>query len=101
MPGGRAPDVYVKALQAAVTDATNDFTPDLVMISAGFDCLAGDPLGEFTLEIEHITQLTQWLVVMANRWCNGRVIAALEGGYVPERVGAASIATMRALLPQD
>lgn len=101
MPGSLAPDVYVNALQAAVTDATRDFTPDLVMISAGFDCLAGDPLGEFTLEIEHITQLTQWLVAMANRWCNGRIVAALEGGYVPERVGAASIATMRAMLPSD
>ena len=54
-----------------------------------------------TLEVEHIVQLTQWLVAMANRWCEGRVVAALEGGYVPERVGAASVATMRAMLPRD
>jgi len=30
-------------------------------------------------------------------WCDGRLIAALEGGYIPERVGAASVAVMRAL----
>jgi acetoin utilization deacetylase AcuC-like enzyme len=101
MPGNLAPDVYVKALQAAVTDATRDFTPDLVMISAGFDCLAGDPLGEFTLEIEHITELTEWLLAHAMRWCGGRMLAALEGGYVPARVGAASVAVMRAMLPRD
>jgi acetoin utilization deacetylase AcuC-like enzyme len=101
MPGNLAPEVYVQALQAAITDATRDFTPGLVMISAGFDCLAGDPLGEFTLEIEHITQLTQWLLARANAWCGGRMIAALEGGYAPERVGAASVAVMRAMLPQD
>jgi acetoin utilization deacetylase AcuC-like enzyme len=99
MPGGLAPERYVSALQEAVIDATRDFTPGLVIISAGFDCLAGDPLGEFTLEIEHIAQLTTWLVDRANAWCEGRVIASLEGGYAPDRVGAASVALLAALLP--
>ena len=97
MPGHLAPDVYVAALQSAVTDATHDFTPGLVMISAGFDCLAGDPLGEFTLEIEHITQLTRWLLSHAMNWCDGRMLAALEGGYDPDRVGTASVAMMAAM----
>ena len=98
MPGGLAPDVYVAALRSAVDEATHDFVPGLVIISAGFDCLAGDPLGEFTLEIEHITQLTTWLLDRAGDWCEGRLIAALEGGYVPERVGAASVAVMSAMV---
>ena len=97
LPGSLAPQVYVTALQSAVDEATRNFTPGLVIISAGFDCLAGDPLGEFTLEIEHITQLTRWLLERAGTWCDGRLIAALEGGYIPERVGAASVAVMRAL----
>jgi acetoin utilization deacetylase AcuC-like enzyme len=100
MPGGLPPEAYVNALCAAVDDATRDFVPGLVMISAGFDCLAGDPLGEFTLEIEHIAQLTAWLLSRADEWCGGRMLAALEGGYVPERVGAASVAMMRAMGPQ-
>jgi acetoin utilization deacetylase AcuC-like enzyme len=97
LPGHLAPERYVSALQSAVEDATRDFTPDLVMISAGFDSLAGDPLGEFTLEIEHIAQLTAWLLERAKDWCDGRLIASLEGGYVPERVGAASVAMMSAM----
>lgn len=97
LPGNLAPEAYVNALQAAVEDATRDFTPSLVMVSAGFDCLAGDPLGQFTLEIEHISQLTTWLVDRAKEWCEGRMLAALEGGYVPERIGAASVAVMRAM----
>ena len=97
LPGGLAPGTYVKALQSAVIEATQDFTPALVMISAGFDCLAGDPLGDFTLEIEHIAILTTWLFERAQEWCEGRMLAALEGGYVPERVGAASVAVMRAM----
>ena len=98
MPPGLAPDVYVRALQGAVLEATAGFTPDLVMISAGFDSLAGDPLGGFTLEIEHIAQLTAWLRDRAESWCDGRILATLEGGYNPDRVGAASVALMRALL---
>lgn len=101
MPGGLPPDRYVAALQFAITEATRDFTPGLVMISAGFDCLAGDPLGEFTLEVEHISHMTSWLLARANAWCDGRMVAALEGGYVPDRVGAASVAMMRSLLQQD
>jgi acetoin utilization deacetylase AcuC-like enzyme len=97
MPGHLAPERYVAALQSAVDEATRDFIPGLVMISAGFDCLAGDPLGEFTLEIEHIAQLTTWLGDRSSKWCEGRLMASLEGGYVPDRVGAASVAMMSAM----
>ncbi|HEX6942770.1 MAG TPA: histone deacetylase [Gemmatimonadaceae bacterium] len=97
LPGNLAPEVYVTALQSAVNDATNGFTPGLVLISAGFDSLHGDPLGEFTLEIKHVTELTTWLLSRAEAWCGGRMMAALEGGYDPERVGAGAVAMMRAM----
>ncbi len=98
MPGGLPATRYVEALQGAVEDATRGFTPGLVMVSAGFDCLAGDPLGEFTLEVEHIAALATWLLDKAEGWCGGRMLASLEGGYAPDRVGAASVAVMRAML---
>jgi acetoin utilization deacetylase AcuC-like enzyme len=89
MPAGLAPEVYVSALLSGVDAATDGFTPDLVLISAGFDSLAGDPLGGFTLEMEHVAELTRALVQRADRWCGGRVVSALEGGYAPERLGEA------------
>ncbi len=97
MPPGLAPGVYVDALLAAVDAATAGFSPDLVLISAGFDSLAGDPLGGFTLEVSDMVQLTRELVGRAEGWCQGRIVSALEGGYVPERVGAACVAHLRAL----
>jgi acetoin utilization deacetylase AcuC-like enzyme len=90
-------ETYVDTLLRAVDDATRGFTPDLVLISAGFDSLKGDPLGGFTLEPEHIVRLTRELVDRANRWCGGRVVSALEGGYAPERLAQACVAHMRAL----
>jgi acetoin utilization deacetylase AcuC-like enzyme len=88
---------YVDALLRAIDAATKGWTPDLVMISAGFDSLKGDPLGGFTMEIGDIVRLTDELVSRAKQWCGGRVVSALEGGYDPARVGAASVAHMRAL----
>jgi acetoin utilization deacetylase AcuC-like enzyme len=89
---------YVDALRRAVDSATTGFTPDLLLISAGFDSLKGDPLGGFTLELDHITELTRWLVGAAESWCGGRVVSALEGGYNVEKLGEACVAHLRALL---
>jgi acetoin utilization deacetylase AcuC-like enzyme len=73
------------------------FVPDLVLISAGFDSLKGDPLGGFTLEMEHVSQLTREMVQRAESWCAGRIVSALEGGYVPERLGEACMVHMEQL----
>jgi acetoin utilization deacetylase AcuC-like enzyme len=97
MPPGLAPQVYVDAFQGAIDEATADFIPDVVFISAGFDSLAGDPLGGFTLELEHVQELTRFVVERAEGWCAGRVVSALEGGYAPERLAAACVMHMRAL----
>jgi acetoin utilization deacetylase AcuC-like enzyme len=97
MPAGLAPQVYVDAFEGAIEEATADFVPDVVFISAGFDSLAGDPLGGFTLELEHVHALTRFVVERAERWCAGRVVSALEGGYAPERLAAACVMHMRAL----
>ena len=91
------PEIYVDALRKAVDAATSAFVPDLVMISAGFDSLRGDPLGAFTLEYEHVEQLTRFLVERADHWCGGRVVSALEGGYAPDRLAAAAVRHMLAL----
>ena len=92
------PARYVDALQRGVDAATRDFTPDLVLISAGFDSLRGDPLGAFTLEMEHVDQLTRWLVDRANSWCGGRLVSALEGGYNPPRLGEACVVHLEGLV---
>lgn len=91
------PDDYVNALERGVDAATAGFIPDIILISAGFDSLFGDPLGGFTLELEHFDALTRSFVARAESWCGGRLVSALEGGYAPERVGAACITHLRAL----
>ena len=98
LPGGLPRERYVEAWLRAVDDATDGWQPELVLLSAGFDSLRGDPLGGFTLEIEDFVAMTTDLITRANAWCGGRLVSALEGGYAPDRVAAAAVAHMRALL---
>ena len=97
MPAGRPAADYVGALERAIDDATAGFQPDIVLISAGFDSLAGDPLGGFTLEMSDVAALTRSLVDRARVWCGGRLVSALEGGYAPERLGEACVVHLKEL----
>ena len=97
MPPALSPGDYVDALERAIDAATQGFVPDLILLSAGFDSLAGDPLGGFTLQIEHFENLTRSIVKRAEAFCGGRVVSSLEGGYAPDRVGAACVAHLDAL----
>lgn len=97
MAAGLAAAAYLSTLFAAVDAATDGWTPDLLLVSSGFDSMARDPLGGFTLELDDVSTLTRELVARAERWCGGRLVSALEGGYDPARLGAGVVAHLEAL----
>lgn len=97
LPAGTAAAEYRVAFSEALQQAFEQSTPDLVLVSAGYDCLTGDPLGGLMLEPEDIHEMTREVVDHAGKSAEGRVVAALEGGYVPARAGAGVVATLRAL----
>jgi acetoin utilization deacetylase AcuC-like enzyme len=86
---GKPPSLYVGDLWAAIVAATTGWIPDLVLVSAGFDAMAGDPLGGFTLEPEHYADLTSRLRTHLPKT---PIVGLLEGGYVPERLAAGLLA---------
>jgi acetoin utilization deacetylase AcuC-like enzyme len=97
MPPSLPATEYLGALERGIDAATASFVPDIILVSSGFDSMAGDPLGGFTLEIDDIEQLTRSLVARADSWCQGRLVSALEGGYDPERLAAAAVRHLAAL----
>ena len=97
LPAGLPRSDYVQALEKGIDAATVGFVPDLILISAGFDSLAGDPLGGFTLELDDFELLTRSLVARADSWCGGRIVSSLEGGYAPERLAQAVVRHLGAL----
>ena len=93
-PPGLPRATYVHDLLAAVAAALDGWRPDVVLVSAGFDSLAGDPLGGFTLEPE---DLAQCATELRRRAAPAPVIAVLEGGYRLDRLAAGAVAVVRAL----
>ncbi|HEX7337523.1 MAG TPA: histone deacetylase [Gemmatimonadales bacterium] len=91
---GKPPLLYVGDLWAAIVAATTGWTPDLVLISAGFDAMAGDPLGGFTLEPVHYADLT---IRLRERLPGTPIAGLLEGGYNPDRLAAGVSAHLGAL----
>ena len=101
---GTGADEYHRAFDAALETTLAEFEPELVVVSAGFDCLAGDPLGGMRLEPADLHALTARLRDATRATADGRMVVALEGGYAPPRVGQGVVAVLRALCglpPQD
>lgn len=83
---------YRADLDEAVARATDGWTPHLVLISAGFDAMRGDPLAGFTLEPE---DYAQW--IRGWRTLGAPMASVLEGGYVPQRIASAAVAQVEAM----
>jgi acetoin utilization deacetylase AcuC-like enzyme len=95
LPPGLPRATYVEALWSAVVAATSGWPPELVLVSAGFDSLAGDPLGGFTLEPD---DCATWIHRLRDQWAEVPIVGVMEGGYAPERLAAGVMATIGAML---
>jgi len=73
------------------------FAPDLILVSAGFDAHARDPLADQQLEAEDYAWATRAIVSVAKSRARGRVVSSLEGGYDLEALGRSALAHVRAL----
>lgn len=88
---------YLRLFEDAMRRVRERFTPDWILVSSGFDAMAGDPLGNLPLEPEDFHRMTQLLVGWSEAVCDGRVVALLEGGYNPSRTGQGAVAVIRGL----
>jgi acetoin utilization deacetylase AcuC-like enzyme len=75
---------YLQIFSDELGRFADDFKPQLLMISAGFDSHQADPIGSLGLETEDFGQLTQTVLDVAQVHCDGKVVSVLEGGYNPD-----------------
>jgi acetoin utilization deacetylase AcuC-like enzyme len=97
LPPGTSREEYADRFRLALQKAGENFDPDFIFISSGFDVLKGDPLGGQEVEPEDLHAFTRDVMALAEGSAGGRVVVALEGGYVPDRVGAGTVSVVRAL----
>lgn len=81
-----------------ILPSVDDFAPELIIISAGFDAHARDPLANLTWTEDDFTWLTQAICDVAEVHCGGRVVSTLEGGYDLEALAASTAAHVRVLM---
>ena len=88
---------FRKAIERDWLPAIEDFKPQLIFISAGFDAHTDDPLGDIHLKEEDFTWVTELLVDAATQHCEGRIISTLEGGYNLEALASSVAAHLEIL----
>jgi acetoin utilization deacetylase AcuC-like enzyme len=72
---------YREAFEARVIPPIDRFAPELILMSAGFDAHADDPVGNLRLSDEAFAWMTRTVVQLADRHADGRILSVLEGGY--------------------
>jgi len=80
LPAGTNSVEYLNAFEFALK-RLKEFKPEFVLISAGFDSDFRDPLAQFNLKTEDFYNITKRILETSKKFCNGKVVSILEGGY--------------------
>ncbi|MCK0207215.1 histone deacetylase family protein [Starkeya koreensis] len=86
------------AFESRILPRLNAFGPELLIISAGFDAHARDPLANINLLEDDFTWVTQQLMEVADKHCGGKIVSVLEGGYDLEGLARSASAHVKALM---
>ncbi len=98
LPPGTNGPAFRRAMESQALPRLNRFEPEMILISAGFDAHAMDPLAHMRLEADDFGWITRELCAIADRYGRGRVISTLEGGYDLEALVESVGAHVRAMI---
>ncbi len=98
MPPGSGDEHYARAFDTKLIPKLDHFRPQALIISAGFDAHADDPLAHIELSDDAYEMMTKKLVGVANVYCNGQVISLLEGGYSLRALGRSVVRHIMAMM---
>jgi acetoin utilization deacetylase AcuC-like enzyme len=84
MAPGAGDDEYRLAFEQLLAPAAERFRPEVLILSAGFDAHRDDPLADIQLTEEGFRFLSRFTIELANRFCGGKIVSLLEGGYERE-----------------
>lgn len=92
---------YDAVFRQVMAHAADRFDPQLILVSAGFDAHWNDPLGEMNISTAGFAKLNQFIIELAGRLCNGRLVMVLEGGYDLDAVAGCVATCVNLLLGDD
>jgi len=95
---GSGSDEFREAVTSRWLPALDDFEPELILVSAGFDAHRDDPLAGLAFVEDDYAWVTRELLATARRHAGGRVVSSLEGGYDLSALGRSAVAHVRELI---
>lgn len=98
LPAGANSDQFREAFDMVIMPKLRDFAPELIVISAGFDAHASDPMAHLRLKTTDFRWVTEKLCEVAQECCNNRIVSVLEGGYDPPALAASVKEHVRVLM---
>jgi acetoin utilization deacetylase AcuC-like enzyme len=100
LPPGSGSAAFREGYKRTILPALEAFAPDFLIISAGFDAHIRDPLADIRLDTDDFAWVTAQLMAVADRYCDGRVVSSLEGGYDLRALAACAAAHVTALMAE-
>jgi acetoin utilization deacetylase AcuC-like enzyme len=97
LEGGSGDAVYLHEVEETIVRAIDDYRPDAILLSSGFDAHQRDPLGGMDVTSQAYGEITRRIVEAAERHCDGRLLSLMEGGYDLEGLAASVDEHVRAL----
>jgi acetoin utilization deacetylase AcuC-like enzyme len=89
---------WLAAFDDLAIPAARDFAPQFILISAGFDAHARDPLAQCRLSVAAYRHMTRELMTLAADTCQSRIVSVLEGGYDLEALAASVVVHLQELM---
>lgn len=98
LPAHSGRKTFQNAFEQEFLPALQQFKPEIIYVSAGFDAHAADPLASMELEDADYVWITEFIKKVANQHAQGRIISTLEGGYHLQALSSAASAHISTLL---
>jgi acetoin utilization deacetylase AcuC-like enzyme len=97
LPAGSGDAAYLAAIEEVVLPIARSYRPELIIISAGQDASASDPLGRMSVTAEGYRRMTAAIMALATDVSGGRLVAVQEGGYSEVYAPYCTLAILEAL----
>ena len=97
MAPGAGDDQFLQAFETRLVPAARNFKPDFILISAGFDSMRNDLLGQFDITPQGFAAMTRVVMKLADEFSHGRLVSVLEGGYRLDGLAESVTAHVKAL----
>ncbi|KLN60522.1 acetoin utilization protein [Kiloniella spongiae] len=98
LPSGAGSYEFRKTMEDKIFPAVQNFEPELIIVSAGFDAHREDPLASINLEDEDFGWVSKRIVELSQDLCDGRLVSVLEGGYNTDALARSVALHIRALM---